>query len=64
MHEDMVKYLPKFGAGIIVYVSCNPTTQARDLRILLNKGYKLIRTAVVDMFPHTPHVEAVTVLEK
>ena len=64
MHEDMVKYLPKFGAGKIVYVSCNPTTQARDMRILLSKGYRLTKTSVVDMFPHTPHVETIAVLEK
>jgi len=64
MHEDMVRYLPKFDAKKIVYVSCNPTTQARDLRILLSKGYKLTKTSVVDMFPHTPHVETVAVLEK
>lgn len=64
MHEDMVKYLPKFNAKRIVYVSCNPTTQARDLRILLSKGYRLTKTHVVDMFPHTPHVETVAVLEK
>ncbi len=64
MHEDMVRYLPKFGAKRIVYVSCNPTTQARDLKILLAKGYKLTKTTMVDMFPHTPHIETVIVLEK
>lgn len=64
MHEDIVKYIPKFGASKIVYVSCNPATQARDLRILLNKGYKLNNTTVVDMFPHTPHIEVIAVLEK
>lgn len=64
MHEDMVKYLPKFDAKRIVYVSCNPTTQARDLGILISKNYKLMHTTVVDMFPHTPHIETVAVLEK
>jgi len=64
MHETMVKYIPKFGANRIVYVSCNPTTQARDLSILQLKGYKLTKTTVVDMFPHTPHIETVAVLEK
>jgi len=64
MHENMVKYIPKFGAKRIVYVSCNPTTQARDLRILQMKGYKLTKTTVVDMFPHTPHIETVAILEK
>ncbi|MEE8340806.1 MAG: 23S rRNA (uracil(1939)-C(5))-methyltransferase RlmD [Candidatus Neomarinimicrobiota bacterium] len=64
MHEDLVRYLPKFGAKKIVYVSCNPTTQARDLKILLGKGYKFIKVAMVDMFPHTPHIETVAVMEK
>ncbi len=64
MHEDMVKYLPKFDTKRIIYVSCNPTTQARDLRILLNKEYRLIKISIVDMFPHTPHIETVAVLEK
>ncbi len=63
MHEDTVRYLPKFGAKKIVYVSCNPTTQARDLKILFAKGYKLIKVTVVDMFPHTPHIETVVILE-
>ena len=64
MHEDIVKYLPKFDAKRIIYVSCNPTTQARDIRILLDKEYRLIKTSIVDMFPHTPHIETVSVLEK
>lgn len=64
MHEDFVRYLPKFGAKRIVYVSCNPTTQARDLKILFAKGYKLTKATMVDMFPHTPHIESVVVLEK
>lgn len=63
MHEDFVRYLPKFGAKKIVYVSCNPTTQARDLKILLAKGYKLTKATMIDMFPHTPHIETVVVLE-
>jgi 23S rRNA (uracil1939-C5)-methyltransferase len=51
-------------AGRIVYVSCNPTTLASDLRTLRDEfGYTLLRTRPVDMFPHTPHVESVSVLE-
>jgi len=64
MHEDFVRYLPKFGAKKIVYVSCNPTTQARDLKILFTKGYKLTKATMVDMFPHTPHIETIVVLNK
>jgi len=47
----------------IVYVSCNPATQARDLE-LLDVGYKVTRVQPVDMFPHTHHVENVVLLEK
>lgn len=64
MHEDFVRYLPKFGAKRIVYVSCNPTTQARDLKILFAKGYKYTKATMIDMFPHTPHIETVVVLDK
>lgn len=46
----------------IVYVSCNPTTQVRDLAILRAGGYQVTRTAPVDMFPHTKHVETVCLL--
>lgn len=48
----------------IVYVSCNPTTLARDLKILVEGGYKVKEVQPVDMFPHTAHVETVTLLVK
>ena len=47
----------------IVYVSCNPATQARDLQ-LMDDHYKVAAVQPVDMFPHTPHVENVVLLEK
>ena len=47
----------------IVYVSCNPATQARDLAEF-DKDYKVTAVQPVDMFPHTPHVENVVLLEK
>ncbi len=64
MHVDVVNYLPKFKAKKIIYISCNPTTQARDIKILIQKGYNLTKTTMVDMFPHTPHIETVAVLHK
>ena len=51
------------GAARIVYVSCNPTTLASDLQVLRDEfGYELVRCRPVDMFPHTPHVESVSLL--
>jgi 23S rRNA (uracil1939-C5)-methyltransferase len=53
------------GAARIVYVSCNPTTLASDVKVLREElGYELVRCRPVDMFPHTPHVESVSLLEK
>jgi 23S rRNA (uracil1939-C5)-methyltransferase len=61
MHEDVCRMLLKAEPGKIVYVSCNPATQARDLKILSEK-YELIAIQPVDMFPHTVHVENVVSL--
>lgn len=53
------------GAPRIVYVSCNPTTLAGDLKVLREEyGYELVRCRPVDMFPHTPHIESVNLLER
>lgn len=46
----------------IVYVSCNPTTLARDLAMLIGGGYKLKEVQPIDMFPHTYHIETVSIL--
>ena len=64
MHPDMSGYLHKLKADKIIYVSCNPTTQARDVQILYECGYKIKNTVMVDMFPHTPHIETVMLLSK
>ena len=49
----------------IVYVSCNPTTLASDLAVLRDEyGYELVRCTPIDMFPHTPHIESVSLLQR
>ena len=63
MHPDVVQTIIRTGTGRIVYVSCNPATQARDLA-LLDQYYKVEAVQPVDMFPHTPHVENVVLLVK
>ena len=54
----------RLGAQRIVYVSCNPATQARDILTLNEFGYQLKKLKFVDQFPHTAHVEAIGVFEK
>lgn len=63
MHPDVVKVIMNAAPARIVYVSCNPATQARDLQ-LMDTLYRVARVQPVDMFPHTPHVENVVLLEK
>jgi 23S rRNA (uracil1939-C5)-methyltransferase len=61
MHEKVVRMLLELEAPKIVYVSCNPATQARDL-MLLHEKYDVVKVRPVDMFPHTHHVENVALL--
>ena len=63
MHPDVVKTILRAAPKRIVYVSCNPATQARDLQDL-DSQYKVLAVQPVDMFPHTPHVENVVLLEQ
>lgn len=62
MHEDVTNMLLKAAPQKIVYVSCNPATQARDLNIL-SRAYDIISVQPVDMFPHTMHVENIVALK-
>ncbi len=62
MHEKLVKKLLEIAAPVVVYVSCNPATQARDLA-LLDEKYKVEKIQPVDMFPHTLHIENVVQLK-
>lgn len=63
MHNDVIDTILFAAPKRIVYVSCNPATQARDLQ-LLDKDYKVMAVQPVDMFPHTHHVENVVLLER
>ncbi len=63
MHPDVVKTILNAKPQRIVYVSCNPATQARDLS-MMDADYKVVKVQPVDMFPHTPHVENVVLLER
>ena len=63
MHPDVVKTILNAAPDRIVYVSCNPATQARDLQAM-DAAYKVAEVQPVDMFPHTPHVENVVLLTK
>ena len=63
MHPDVINTIIETAPKRIVYVSCNPATQARDLQLLGNH-YQVLEVQPVDMFPHTPHVENVVLLKK
>ena len=62
MHAKVLEQILKIAPERIVYVSCNPATQARDVEIL-GRAYRVSRIQPVDMFPHTHHVENVALLE-
>jgi 23S rRNA (uracil1939-C5)-methyltransferase len=63
--DEIVKRLDLEGLDRIVYVSCNPVTLARDAKSIRSKsGLKLVCAGVLDMFPHTSHVESIAVFEK
>ena len=56
---ELIDFLVRQGAQKIVYISCNPATLVRDAAKLIEKGYTLNRVGVIDMFPHTAHVESI-----
>jgi len=62
---EVVNHLPALGAGRILYVSCYPGTLARDAHDLVHRlGYRLVSAGVMDMFPHTVHVESLALFER
>jgi 23S rRNA (uracil1939-C5)-methyltransferase len=64
LHPRALASIVDMNPGRIVYVSCNPATLARDLRLFADSGYMTKRVQPVDMFPQTYHIESVTLLEK
>jgi 23S rRNA (uracil1939-C5)-methyltransferase len=63
-HPLALENLVKIGPARIAYVSCHPATLARDLKILAGHGYRLVSVQPVDLFPQTPHIESVTMLQR
>lgn len=63
MHEDVIKIIAKAAPDKIVYISCNPGTQSRDIQ-MLSEGYQVAGVQPVDMFPHTHHVENIVLLKR
>ncbi|MDO4707382.1 MAG: 23S rRNA (uracil(1939)-C(5))-methyltransferase RlmD [Porphyromonadaceae bacterium] len=65
MHESVIATILRATPKRIVYISCNPSTQARDLALLVEaSSYRVVRSRSVDMFPHTHHIENVVLLEQ
>jgi 23S rRNA (uracil1939-C5)-methyltransferase len=64
LHPKVVRKLGELAPKRVVYISCNPSTFARDVKELAATGYVLRKAQPVDMFPHTSHIEVVGVLEK
>jgi 23S rRNA (uracil1939-C5)-methyltransferase len=63
MHKNLINHLLEINAPKLIYVSCNPSTQARDCE-LLKEGYKVVSVQPVDMFPQTYHIESIAILER
>ncbi len=64
MNPRTIRDITRLSPEKVVYVSCNPATQARDISLLLESGYELVKIRPVDMFPHTHHIENVALLIK
>ena len=64
LHKDALKKIAAYGVDQIVYISCKPTSLARDLELFEEQGYHLVKAGCVDMFPQTVHVETIVALHR
>mgnify|MGYP001181737395 FL=1 len=64
LHGDVIQDIIFLSPAKIIYVSCNPSTQARDVKIFIENEYKISDIQPIDMFPHTPHIECIITLKK
>lgn len=62
--KEIIPYIPKFNPKVIIYLSCNPTTLARDIQTLIFSGYKIEKVIPFDMFPQTFHIETMVILKR
>ncbi len=62
--KKSLKKIIRLNSNRIVYVSCDPSTKSRDLNFLIQSGYKLVKFSIIDQFPHTYHIETISLLEK
>ena len=62
--KKSIKKIIELNANQIIYVSCNPSTQARDIKLLIENGYVINTFSVADQFPHTHHIETIFMLVK
>jgi 23S rRNA (uracil1939-C5)-methyltransferase len=60
----VMPWVAKSGAKQVVYISCHPATMIRDAAELIQAGYKMVAAGVMDMFPHTTHIESMALFEK